>query len=196
MRGPVLRILSVSLCPPLQRPFFTDSPIHISPLQPQKYSRNQPHRRWYDLDLTDQWQSGNETSHKSAQAGRGPPCRSRLHVVRESSFTSFININKWRFDLVMNYRNITLAVVGLALSLSFLAVPAMAAEKDGVTMKDGKMIRLQEGKDIGRMDRETTMSNGTRVMMNGKMVMKDGKEMQLQEGQIMMLDGKLIEGGK
>lgn len=96
----------------------------------------------------------------------------------------------------MNYRNITLAVVGLALSLLFLAVPAMAAEKDGVTMKDGKMIRLQEGKDIGRMDRETTMSNGTRVMMNGKMVMKDGKEMQLQEGQIMMLDGKLIEGGK
>ena len=46
------------------------------------------------------------------------------------------------------------------------------------------------------MDRETTMSNGTRVMMNGKMMMKDGKEGQLQEGQIMMLDGKLIEGGK
>lgn len=96
----------------------------------------------------------------------------------------------------MNYRNITLAVSALVLSFSFLAVPAMAAEKDGVMMKDGKMVRLQEGKDIGRMDRETTMSNGTRVMMNGKMVMKDGKEGKLQEGQIMMLDGKLIEGGK
>ena len=32
--------------------------------------------------------------------------------------------------------------------------------------------------------------------MNGKMMMKDGKEMQLQEGQIMMLDGKLIEGAR
>ena len=97
---------------------------------------------------------------------------------------------------MMNYRNVTLAVVGLCLSLSFLASPVVAAEKDGVMMKSGKVVRLQEGKDIGRMDRETTMSNGTRVMMNGKMVMKDGKEMQLQEGQTMMLDGKLIEGGK
>jgi len=97
---------------------------------------------------------------------------------------------------MMNYRTITLAVVGLFLSVSFLASPVMAAEKDGVMMKDGKMWRLQDGKEIGRMDRETTMSNGTKVMMSGKMMMKDGKEMQLQEGQVMMLDGKLIEGGK
>ena len=97
---------------------------------------------------------------------------------------------------MVNYRNITLAVVGLCLSLSFLAVPAMAVEKDGVMMKDGKMVRLQDGKDIGRMDRETTMSNGTKIMMNGKMLMKDGKETQLQEGQTIMLDGKLVEGSK
>ena len=97
---------------------------------------------------------------------------------------------------MVNYRNITLAVVGLCLSLSFLAVPAMAVEKDGVMMKSGKMVRVTEGKEIGRMDRETTMSNGTRVMMNGKMLMKDGKEIQLQEGQAVMLDGKLVEGAK
>jgi len=93
-------------------------------------------------------------------------------------------------------RIITLAVVGLCLSLSFLASPVFAVEKDGVTMKDGKMWRLQDGKEIGRMDRETTMANGTKVMMNGKMQMKDGKESQLQEGQIMMLDGKLVEASK
>ncbi len=97
---------------------------------------------------------------------------------------------------MMNYRNVTIAVVGLFLSVSFLAAPAMAVEKDGITMKDGKMWRMTEGKEIGRMDRETTMSNGTRVMMNGKMLMKDGKEVQLQEGQVVMLDGKLVEGGK
>jgi hypothetical protein len=97
---------------------------------------------------------------------------------------------------MMNYRTVTLAVVGLFLSVSFLASPVMAAEKDGVMMRDGKMWRLQDGKEIGRMDRETTMTNGTRVMMSGKMVMKDGKEMQMQEGQTMMLDGKMIEGGK
>jgi len=97
---------------------------------------------------------------------------------------------------MMNYRTITLAVVGLFLSLSFFASSGMAAEKAGVVMKDGKMWRLQDGKEIGRMDRETTMSNGTKVLMNGKMMMRDGKELQLQEGQIMMLDGKLMEGGK
>jgi hypothetical protein len=96
----------------------------------------------------------------------------------------------------MNYRNITLAVVGLALSLSFLAVPAMAEEKDGVVMREGKMQRMQDGKEIGRMDREMTMMNGARVMMNGKMVMKDGKEMQLQEGQMVMLNGKMAEAAK
>jgi hypothetical protein len=97
---------------------------------------------------------------------------------------------------MVNYRSITLAVVGLALSLSFLAAPAMAVEKDGVMMKAGKMVRVTEGKEIGRMDREMIMSNGTRVTMNGKMLMKDGKEIQLQEGQAIMLDGKLVEGSK
>jgi hypothetical protein len=97
---------------------------------------------------------------------------------------------------MMNYRTVTLAVVGLFLSVSFLASPVMAVEKDGVMMRDGKMWRLQDGKEIGRMDRETTMTNGTRVMMSGKMVMKDGKEMQMQEGQTLMLDGKMMEGVK
>jgi hypothetical protein len=97
---------------------------------------------------------------------------------------------------MMKYRTVTLAVVGLFLSVSFLASSVVAAEKDGVMMKDGKMTRMQDGKEIGRMDRETTMSNGTKVMMNGKMMMKGGKEMQLKEGQIVMMDGKMMEGIK
>lgn len=97
---------------------------------------------------------------------------------------------------MMKYRTVTLAVVGLFLSVSFLASSVVAAEKDGVTMKDGKMTRMQDGKEIGRMDRETTMSNGTKVMMNGKMMMKGGKERQLKEGQTVMLDGKMLEGNK
>ena len=96
---------------------------------------------------------------------------------------------------MMNYRNVTLAVVGLFLSVSFLASTVVAAEKDGVMMKNGKITKMQDGKDIGPMDRATTMANGTKVMMNGKIVTKDGQESQLQEGQLMMLDGKLIVGG-
>ena len=39
---------------------------------------------------------------------------------------------------MMNYRTVTLAVVGLFLSVSFLASAVVAAEKDAVMMKDGK----------------------------------------------------------
>lgn len=94
---------------------------------------------------------------------------------------------------MVNYRNVTLAVVGLFLSVSFLASTVVAAEKDGVMMKNGRIQKLQEGKDIGPMDRMTIMSNGTKVMMNGKIMTKDGQQSQLEEGQVMMLDGKLID---
>ena len=95
---------------------------------------------------------------------------------------------------MMNYRNVTLAVVGLFLSVSFLASTVVAAEKDGIMMKNGKIAKMQDGKDIGPMDRTMTMANGTKVMMNGKIVTKDGQHLQLAEGQVMMLDGKLIDG--
>ena len=97
---------------------------------------------------------------------------------------------------MMNYRNVTLAVVGLFLSVSFLASTVVAAEKDGIMMKNGKITKMQDGKDIGPMDRAMTMANGTKVMMNGKVVTKDGQQSQLQEGHMMMLDGKLVAGGK
>ena len=97
---------------------------------------------------------------------------------------------------MMKYRTVTLAVVGLFLSVSFLASSVVAAEKDGVMMKNGKMTRMQDGKEIGRMDRETAMSDGSKVMLNGKIMMKGGKEMQMKEGQMVMLDGKMMEGNK
>lgn len=97
---------------------------------------------------------------------------------------------------MMTYRTVTLAVVGLFLSVSFLASSVMAAEKDGIMMKDGKLMMMHDGKEVSRMDREMTLSNGTKIMMNGKMMMKDGKEMQLKEGQTVMMDGKMMEGDK
>ena len=94
------------------------------------------------------------------------------------------------------YRIVTLAVIGLFLSVSFIASPVVAAEKDGIMMKDGKMTMMVDGKEITRMDRETTLSNGSRVMMKGKLITKDGKETQMQEGQMVMMDGKMMESGK
>ena len=97
---------------------------------------------------------------------------------------------------MMKYRTVTLAVVALFLSVSFLASAVVSAEKDAVFMKNGKIWRMHDGKEVGPMDSQTTLSNGTKVMMNGKVVTKDGKETQLQEGQVIMLDGKMMEGGK
>ena len=94
---------------------------------------------------------------------------------------------------MMTYRFVTLAVVGLFLSVSFLASPVLAVEKDGIMMKDGKLMMMHDGREVSRMDREMTLSNGTKIMMNGKMKMKNGKEMQLQEGQMVMMDGKMME---
>ena len=97
---------------------------------------------------------------------------------------------------MMKCRTVTLAVVGLFLSVSFLASSVVAAEKDGVMMKNGKMMMMQDGREVTRMDRETTLSDGTRVMMNGKLVTKGGKEMQLKEGQMVMMDGKMMGSDK
>ena len=94
------------------------------------------------------------------------------------------------------YKIVTLAVVGLFLSLSFLASSGMAAEKDALFMKEGKIWKMHDGREVGPMDHQTTLSNGAKVMMNGKIKTTDGKETQLQEGQAIMLDGKMMEGGK
>jgi hypothetical protein len=97
---------------------------------------------------------------------------------------------------MVKYRTVTLAVVGLFLSVSFIASSVVAAEKDGVMMKNGKMTMMQDGKEVARMDRETTLSDGTRIMMNGKMVTKGGKEVQMKEGQMVMMDGKMMGSDK
>jgi hypothetical protein len=94
---------------------------------------------------------------------------------------------------MMKFRTVTLTVVGLFLSLSFLASSVVAAEKDGIMMQGGKMVRYHDGKEIGGMDRETTLHNGTKVTMKGMLKTKHGKEMQMQEGQMVMMDGKMKE---
>ena len=93
------------------------------------------------------------------------------------------------------YRTVIFAVVVL-LSVSLLASRLMAAEMGGVMMKDGKMMMMMDGKATGPMDHDMTMSDGTKVMTNGMVKMKDGKEMHMKDGQMMMMDGKMMEGGK
>jgi hypothetical protein len=93
------------------------------------------------------------------------------------------------------YRVVALTAVVLVCA-SLFASRLMAAEMNGVMMKDGKMMMMMDGKASGPMDHDITMSDGTKVMKDGMVKMKDGKEMPMKEGRIMMMDGKMMEGGK
>ena len=55
---------------------------------------------------------------------------------------------------------------------------------------------MMDGKPTGPMEHDMTMSDGTKVMTNGMVKMKDGKEMPMKDGQTIMMDGKMMEGGK
>jgi hypothetical protein len=60
--------------------------------------------------------------------------------------------------------------------------------KDHVMMKDGKMMVMKGGKS-STMDKEMTMSNGTKVMTDGTVIKKDGSKMTLKEGDHVYMDG-------
>ena len=81
-------------------------------------------------------------------------------------------------------------------SVGFLAPIVVAGDMDGVMMKDGKMMMMMGGKATGPMDKEMTMSDGTKVKPDGSMMMKDGKMMKMKDGQMMMMDGKMMDSGK
>ena len=63
-------------------------------------------------------------------------------------------------------------------------------QKDGVMMKDGKMMQSKSGKTM-MMDKEMTFPNGATVMMDGTMKMKDGTTHMLKEGDCVLMNGKM-----
>lgn len=62
-------------------------------------------------------------------------------------------------------------------------------------MKDGKMMAGVENSGATMMEKDMMMSDGTKVMMDGKVMMKDGATVMMKEGEtIMMKDGKAVMG--
>ena len=92
-----------------------------------------------------------------------------------------------------SYRTASFAAAAL-LSVSSISVPAEAAEMAGVMMKDGKMMLMNEGKATAPMDFEITLTDGSKVTPDGTLKMKDGMAMRIKEGQMVTMDGKLIDG--
>src|SRR5215469_5605689 len=83
-----------------------------------------------------------------------------------------------------------------ALVIAFCVTPNVkAANSDGVMMHDSKMVMMKAGKATGPMRRAISMSNGATVMTDGTVKTKAGRETRMKEGQIMMMDGHMMEGG-
>ncbi len=62
--------------------------------------------------------------------------------------------------------------------------------KNCCMMKDGKMMQMKDGK-MTPMEKDMTMKDGTKCMVNGKCVMKDGKKMKMKNGDCMDMNGKM-----
>jgi len=85
-------------------------------------------------------------------------------------------------------------IAAILLTLSLVA-PA-AADMDGVMMHDGKMMMMKAGHPATAMDHDITLSDGAIVEMDGTVKPKNGKTLHLQNGEMILMDGHLMKGGK
>lgn len=69
--------------------------------------------------------------------------------------------------------------------------PVDVSFRDGVTMQNGKVMNIINGKST-ILDRELTLGNGTKVMANGAYIKKDGTRLMLKEGQQLDMSGNLV----
>ena len=59
-------------------------------------------------------------------------------------------------------------------------------------MKDGKVMMIKEGKSMP-LDKELTLSNGSKVTVDGTVTMKDGTKMVMKDGDMMTMDGEMVK---
>ena len=82
------------------------------------------------------------------------------------------------------------------LALLCMSAPTMTAGMDGVIMQGGKMMMMKAGKAMEPMTASVTMSNGAVVMPDGTAKLPDGEQVHIKDGQMMMMDGTIMYGGK
>jgi hypothetical protein len=91
---------------------------------------------------------------------------------------------------------LSVSLIAAIFLLSLFANAPPAAEMDGVMMHGGQMMMMKAGHPATAMDHEVTMSDGTKVEVDGTVKSKDGKIFHLQNGEMIMMDGHLMKGGK
>jgi len=89
----------------------------------------------------------------------------------------------------------TWLIAAIFLLLQFATTPT-AADMDGVMMSGGKMMMMRAGQPATAMDHEVKMSDGTIVSVDGTVKPENGREFRLQNGEMIMMDGHLMKGGK
>jgi hypothetical protein len=65
-----------------------------------------------------------------------------------------------------------------------------ATMKDGVTIKEGKVLVTQQGL-TNSLTQEMTLTNGTKISPTGAVTMANGSTVTLQEGDMLSLSGRL-----
>ena len=86
----------------------------------------------------------------------------------------------------------------VAALLIVLCVPGrpLASGMDGVIMQGGKVMMMKAGKAMDPMTANMTMSNGAIVMPDGTVKLSSGETTHLKDGQMVMMDGTIMDGGK
>jgi hypothetical protein len=78
----------------------------------------------------------------------------------------------------------------------FALAPLPARAMDGVMMKDGKMMMMKDGQATAPMSTDMSMSDGTKVTTSGVVMMKNGTQEKLKNGEMMLMNGHVMKGGK
>jgi len=87
------------------------------------------------------------------------------------------------------------AIVAL-LTVACMVARSMAADMDGVIMQHGKVMTMKAGKALDTMTTNMTMSNGATVAPDGTVRLPGGEEVHMKDGQMMIMDGTIMDGGK
>ena len=66
----------------------------------------------------------------------------------------------------------------------------METQQDIVMKKDGKMMVVRYG-EVSPMELVMTLSNGTRVAVDGTITLPDGTSRMLMDGEALTLDGEM-----
>jgi hypothetical protein len=132
-------------------------------------------------------------------AGRGIgafPKLEHFRAIRRSTDAEPNRIAHEGSIIHMRTRTTTVLYLITLLALALGRPVAMAGDIDGIMMAHGKMMMMKMGKPAGPMTSDMTMSNGTKVTTAGLMIMRDGTKLEMKDSEMMMMDGKIMEGGK